>query len=1046
MRHKSIFVLGLLLLALLMVACGGDDETADTGNAASPPTADNRTGENSTSNSGSTAPQDTGGVLPQRAFDPSLDDWTLLVYIDGDNNLELAGVIDVNEMEAAGNSDRVNVLVQLDRVAEYTNTDGNWTGARRYEIRPDSNPNKITSPVVADLGEVNMGDGAALTDFLVWGITNYPANHYGVILWDHGSGWFGIAFDDTANGDGLTLPEVKGSLTQALTQTGAGRLDFVGFDACLMGQIDVFQLVQPYARYAVGSEEVVPAQGWDYTAWLGGLYANTGMEGAELAQTAVTSYMNFYTKIEPDEFVTMAAVDLDKLAGLTNSLNTLAAALKANPTNLVSAIGDARGGAEGYALMYPEDARHFASIDLWHFASILAQISPDAAVNSAAQGVISALETAVLVADHGSGFSQAHGISVYFPQTAEYFNGRYPNESPLSNWNDFLTSYHGLGLASVGTAEFNILNVLSSQASLQAPTYLDVQIKGNDIASVILFAGRYENGQRRLVTFDYLIPEPTILPDGSSLYEWRDGQHDDFFIWDTQAPYIYDSTGAGDFAAMFPTEYNSPLYVVRGYYLSVAGGDPFNANLVFNTTTQSLDGVWTFQDAETRNAPNEITPQPGDKFQIGNLMMDDAGNAAMEPGAILTFDGNAQVYYAWQPLPSGEYFLGFSAETIAGNVAEKVQDFTVTNDNLLPGYYAYLDPYNGFQFLYPESWYAPSYGDGRLYTYDIATGTTVMNMTFYVGADSAAILKQDVLTLFGNPELIFETDTVVADEPATATVYTYEADNGPHSGILMTFVHQGIGYVVDVDGPTADQEFNVQAVTDMINSWVFQPISFGPPPIALGETPTAPAGDAGDAASPASSAANDYVQSFNDVGNWATGSSDDVTGEVVNGVYDLFVSATNGLFWTTGGESFADGIYEVEATQMEGPVNNGYGMLFRVNNDTNDFYLLEVSGDGYVWIGRCADSCNEAEALVEGGWFQSTAVKQGVGQTNFLRVVAEGPSMAFYVNGVEVGRISDAGGAVPLPAGDIGLFVETLGEGGVGVAFDNFRFTPSRGK
>ena len=34
----------------------------------------------------------------------------------------------------------------------------------------------------------DMGDTAVLTDFLRWGVKEYPANHMGVILWNHGGG------------------------------------------------------------------------------------------------------------------------------------------------------------------------------------------------------------------------------------------------------------------------------------------------------------------------------------------------------------------------------------------------------------------------------------------------------------------------------------------------------------------------------------------------------------------------------------------------------------------------------------------------------------------------------------------------------------------------------------------------------------------------------------------------------------------------------------------------------------------------------------------
>ena len=65
------------------------------------------------------------------------------------------------------------------------------------------------------------------------------------------------------------------------------------------------------------------------------------------------------------------------------------------------------------------------------------------------------------------------------------------------------------------------------------------------------------------------------------------------------------------------------------------------------------------------------------------------------------------------------------------------------------------------------------------------------------------------------------------------------------------------------------------------------------------------------------------------------------------------VRSNAGLFMATAGESFGDGVYELEATQIDGPLNNGYGMLFRVDESSDSFYAFEVSGDGFIWIGWC---------------------------------------------------------------------------------------------
>jgi hypothetical protein len=181
-----------------------------------------------------------------------------------------------------------------------------------------------------------------------------------------------------------------------------------------------------------------------------------------------------------------------------------------------------------------------------------------------------------------------------------------------------------------------------------------------------------------------------------------------------------------------------------------------------------------------------------------------------------------------------------------------------------------------------------------------------------------------------------------------------------------------------------------------------------------------------------------YHETFDSRGTWGTGSDADAEGGVANGRYELLVKADQGIFWSTADQNFDDGVYEVEATQLEGTLDNGYGMMFRINNDTDSFYLLEVSGDGFIWIGRCADGCSEVESFAQGGWFESEAVNQGHNATNHLRVRAEGANMIFYVNDQEVGRVTDT----TLRRGDIGIFVETLGEGGVRVAFGNFKVTP----
>lgn len=180
-----------------------------------------------------------------------------------------------------------------------------------------------------------------------------------------------------------------------------------------------------------------------------------------------------------------------------------------------------------------------------------------------------------------------------------------------------------------------------------------------------------------------------------------------------------------------------------------------------------------------------------------------------------------------------------------------------------------------------------------------------------------------------------------------------------------------------------------------------------------------------------------FIETFDNAGNWGTGEDAYSVGAVVNGVYDFKVLENDISRWVSAGRNFGDGVYEVEATPVEGPLDNGYGLIFRANPEAGDFYLFKVSADGYVWIGRYANGA-EAATIIGDHWFESPAVLRGLNVTNKLKVQAEAGNMIFYVNDQEVGRVTDN----TLTRGDVGILVQTLGGGGVRALFDNLSVKP----
>ena len=106
--------------------------------------------------------------------------WTWLVYMAGDNNLQGAGRDDLAEMKRVGSTDQVNVIVQFD-------TEENKT--TRYRVEK----NKLKS--LQRMPGVDCGNPKVLTGFIQWGIKNFPAKHYLVDIWNHGGGWENLPAD-----------------------------------------------------------------------------------------------------------------------------------------------------------------------------------------------------------------------------------------------------------------------------------------------------------------------------------------------------------------------------------------------------------------------------------------------------------------------------------------------------------------------------------------------------------------------------------------------------------------------------------------------------------------------------------------------------------------------------------------------------------------------------------------------------------------------------------------------------------------------------------
>ncbi len=178
-------------------------------------------------------------------------EWTVLVYIAGDNDLGEFGLIDMNEMEKVGSSDEVDIIVQFDGSDEYT---PDTPGAKRYYIKKDKDDEKVTSPILADLGEVDMGSKKTFRDFVEFGVMNYPANKTAIIMWNHGNGWYQ---DVESSSIDITTPQDVEQLVQAVEAAQKG--DFKSVLKKVLAKQRVIQTsMSPFKKQVQEVEEDTP--------------------------------------------------------------------------------------------------------------------------------------------------------------------------------------------------------------------------------------------------------------------------------------------------------------------------------------------------------------------------------------------------------------------------------------------------------------------------------------------------------------------------------------------------------------------------------------------------------------------------------------------------------------------------------------------------------------------------------------------------------------------------------------------------------------------
>lgn len=251
-------------------------------------------------------------------------DYTLMFYVIGsDLESDPEGNQDADGASASGDFAEIAAAMKEYGLDESVNVVAEIGGTERWscESLADVKTARITIDsgginVTERLPDLNMGESAAVTEFIDYAYQKYPAEHYLMVFWNHGNGPAeGYGYDVLHDGDSLTLQELNRSFENAVFHD----FDLIGFDACCMGNIETANALWQYTDYLVASPACEDENGWDY-AWLEALGEDSA-SGEEIGKRIVDTFAAFYDeKSGPSIMATLSCYDMTEYEELYQAL------------------------------------------------------------------------------------------------------------------------------------------------------------------------------------------------------------------------------------------------------------------------------------------------------------------------------------------------------------------------------------------------------------------------------------------------------------------------------------------------------------------------------------------------------------------------------------------------------------------------------------------------------------------------------------------------------------------------------------------------------
>ncbi len=604
--------------------------------------------------------------------------WTVLVYLHADHNLWTNALYDLLEMQQIGSSEGVRFVVQIDAPppgSEDANGFDSFNGGVRALVTRNQTSGYAKATMNASVGklqllerlpEQNSDDPRVLAEFINWGVKRFPAQRYGLVMWDHGGQWQGGFGGDSSNGDeGMATWEVRLGIQAGLAQSGLSRFDFFGMDTCLMGGVEMLYEYGDLTQVYIANPEIDFGDGWDYAATFNLLRGNPSISNRDFARME-SGFFDAQHQQSPSDigYRAHAGYDTSQLDALRGAINAFVQA------STQSSDRDALLSARSQVIEYrfrpqsPNSPRPY--VDLGQYGQLVAQLTKDVRLAAAGKALSAAVAQTVIAKSLGNNVKAASSLGIWLPNNPAAKPsagelGAYATRLRMAstvNWKTFIDLWFGNIAPTVVQSNQGVQVRVTRKVNLREPTVRDPAVIGFEVTgNVNLVYGELGEavGRNGFNSYGHLYLQPGSA--GQYEYPW-DGQWFDVIGANNSSDFFTGFYQRGGDNAIYATAEYTPPGRTQSYSVIVVG------NLSTARLTNVLDN--------SSIAPRDITLRAGGtlRFQFlqRDLLTEDTVLAPTGRSVTIPEAGLESMRLERKRMPLGEYYLIFGARDAAGNI------------------------------------------------------------------------------------------------------------------------------------------------------------------------------------------------------------------------------------------------------------------------------------------------------------------------------------------------------------------------------------------